>query len=147
MDKYRNSKQLQSSPNEAFHFLGRETHPKQIWRDDNDPENPDARQRELGESPGEDDLSHAGVAEHEEAAEGDEGEGEVVDDGDGIPEDARDDAQGLAEGPTSVRMTKSWSWKLLFVLQPKASNNRMLVREHDFLLISHSNPGCLLWGC
>ena len=146
MDKNRNSKQ--SSPNEAFHFLGRETHPKQIWRDDNDPENPDARQRELGESPGEDDLSHAGVAEHEEAAEGDEGEGEVVDDGDGIPEDARDDAQGLAEGPTSVRMTKSWSWKLLFVCySQKLHITACWVRGQDFLLIFHSYPGFLLWGC
>ena len=78
------------------------TYPKQIWRDGNDSENPHARQRELGESPGEDHLPDAGVAEHEEAAEGDEREGEVIDDGDGPPENGGRDAHGLAEGPAPV---------------------------------------------
>ena len=56
----------------------------------------------MGESPGEDHLPDARVAEHEEAAEGDEREGEVVDECDGPPEDGGRGAHGLAEGPAPV---------------------------------------------
>ena len=84
-------------------FASRTTYPsKQKGRDGNDAQDPHAGQRELGEPPGEDHLPDAGVAEHEEAAEGDEGEREVVDDGDGPPEDGGHDAHGLAERPAPV---------------------------------------------
>ena len=42
------------------------------------------------------------MAEHEEAAEGDEREREVVDDGDGPPDYGGHDAHGLAERPAPV---------------------------------------------
>ena len=79
------------------------SYPEEVRRDDNNPQDPHARERELCEPPREDDLADARVAEHEEAAERDEREGEVVDDGDGPPQDGRDDAHRLAEGPTPAK--------------------------------------------
>ena len=79
------------------------SYPEEVRRDDNNPQDPHARERELGEPPREDDFADARVAEDEEAAERDEREGEVVDDGDGPPQDGRDDAHRLAEGPTPVK--------------------------------------------
>ena len=79
------------------------SYPEEIRRDDNNPQDPHASERELGEPPRKDDLADARVAEDEEAAERDEREGEVVDDGDGPPQDGRDDAHRLAEGPTPAK--------------------------------------------
>ena len=82
-------------------YLVSSTYPKEIWqRDSYDPKNPHACQRQLGKPPGEDGLCRApGVAEHDEAAESDEGEWEVVDKGDRPPQDGGHDAKRLAERP------------------------------------------------